>query len=285
MAAGFLAPLRRFDYHYPMNRAFSLVELSIVLVILGLLTGGILAGQSLIRAAELRSVSADVNRFTAAAQSFRDKYFSMPGDFTKATSFWGNASTGTTGGECATPLTDVGTGTQTCNGNGDGYIGDGGASCHERHRMWQHLANAGLIEGSYSGIAGSAGMCHAVLNTTPTNSPRSRIATAGFSVASGAGTNAGHHSYFDGVYGQRFFFGAQNDTLASSLWAPVIKGEEAWNIDTKMDDGKPATGAVQTYKNGSTWGSPACATTNANATAEYALNVSGNICALMFKFN
>lgn len=285
MAARFLAPLGKLHYDCRMQRGFSLVELSIVLVILGLLTGGILAGQSLIRAAELRSISTDVNRFTAATQAFRDKYFSMPGDFSKATSFWGNSSTGTTGGECASPTTDIGTGTQTCNGNGDGYIGDGGASCHERHRIWQHLANAGLIEGQYSGIAGGSGVCHAVLNTNPTNSPRSRINTAGFSVASGAGTNSGHHSYFDGTYGQRFFFGGQNDALASSLWAPVIKAEEAWNIDTKMDDGRPATGTVQTYKNGSTWGSPACATTNASATADYALSVSDNICALMFKFN
>ena len=59
---------------------FSLVELSIVLVILGLLTGGILAGQSLIRAAELRSISTDYSRYIAAVQAFRDKYFALPGD-------------------------------------------------------------------------------------------------------------------------------------------------------------------------------------------------------------
>lgn len=57
------------------KRGFSLVELSIVLVILGLLTGGILAGQSLIRAAELRAVSTEYSRYATAVQSFRDKYF------------------------------------------------------------------------------------------------------------------------------------------------------------------------------------------------------------------
>lgn len=60
-------------------KAFSLVELSIVLVILGLLTGGILAGQSLIRAAELRAVSTEYSRYITATQSFRDKYFAVPG--------------------------------------------------------------------------------------------------------------------------------------------------------------------------------------------------------------
>ena len=48
-----------------MKQGFSLVELSIVLVILGLLTGGILAGQNLIRAAELRAVTTQINNFSS----------------------------------------------------------------------------------------------------------------------------------------------------------------------------------------------------------------------------
>lgn len=69
-------------------RGFSLVELSIVLVILGLLTGGILAGQSLIRASELRSVSTELQRYSSAIYSFRDQYMALPGDMLNATSFW-----------------------------------------------------------------------------------------------------------------------------------------------------------------------------------------------------
>jgi prepilin-type N-terminal cleavage/methylation domain-containing protein len=60
------------------RRGFSLVELSIVLVILGLLTGGILTGQNLIRAAELRSAVTELQRHQASTQSFRDKYFAIP---------------------------------------------------------------------------------------------------------------------------------------------------------------------------------------------------------------
>jgi len=52
------------------RHGFSLVELSIVLVILGLLTGGILGGQSLIRAAELRSIASDLFRYGTAVNSF-----------------------------------------------------------------------------------------------------------------------------------------------------------------------------------------------------------------------
>jgi prepilin-type N-terminal cleavage/methylation domain-containing protein len=60
------------------SSAFSLVELSIVLVILGLLVGGVLSGQSLIRAAALRSVTNDYSRYSAAVNTFKDKYFPAP---------------------------------------------------------------------------------------------------------------------------------------------------------------------------------------------------------------
>jgi prepilin-type N-terminal cleavage/methylation domain-containing protein len=61
-----------------MKAAFSLVELSIVLVILGLLTGGILTGQNLIRAAELRAVVTEFNRYQTAVRTFEDKYSPFP---------------------------------------------------------------------------------------------------------------------------------------------------------------------------------------------------------------
>jgi len=65
--------------------AFTLVELSIVLVILGLLVGGTLTGQSLIHAAELRSVVKDYEKYKTAMHVFEDKYFALPGDMTNAT--------------------------------------------------------------------------------------------------------------------------------------------------------------------------------------------------------
>jgi prepilin-type N-terminal cleavage/methylation domain-containing protein len=130
-----------------MRNAFSLVELSIVLVILGLLTGGVLAGQSLIRAAELRSVNNEATKYISAVHTFRDKYFALPGDMANATRFWGAAH--------ATPATcrnTVSTSAATCDGNGDGRVLQTGTSM-EQMRFWQHLANAGLLEGSYDGVS------------------------------------------------------------------------------------------------------------------------------------
>ena len=105
-----------------MRHGFSLVELSIVLVILGLLTGGILAGQSLVRASELRAVSSEYQRYATAMHAFRDKYFAIPGDMTNATKFWGDDATA-----CADGAVADGT-PGTCNGNGNGILTAGAAS-------------------------------------------------------------------------------------------------------------------------------------------------------------
>lgn len=152
-----------------MRTGFSLVELSIVLVILGLLTGGILAGQNLIRAAELRSVVTEFQSYQTAVRTFQGKYFSLPGDMPNATDFWGAPGNNTA--NC--PAT-AGTGSQTCNGDGDGVVDINNVANQydEPLLFWQHLANSGLIEGSYTGIAGGAGTGHTIPGV---NGPRSKI--------------------------------------------------------------------------------------------------------------
>lgn len=57
-----------------------------------------MAGQSLIRAAELRSVPTDAARYLTAINSFRDKYFALPGDMANAVKFWGAQAGATTDG-------------------------------------------------------------------------------------------------------------------------------------------------------------------------------------------
>mgnify|MGYP000373149386 CR=1 FL=1 len=70
---------------------FTLIELSVVLVIVGLLIGGLLSGQTLIRAAEIRSIATQFTVFNTSAQNFRMKYKAIPGDMTNATTYWGAA--------------------------------------------------------------------------------------------------------------------------------------------------------------------------------------------------
>ena len=248
-----------------MSRGFSLVELSIVLVILGLLTGGILAGQSLIRAAELRSVSNDYTRLVTAVGTFRDKYFALPGDMTNATKFWGAADA-----DPATCRTSTNPG--TCNGNGNGKIASISLGSDEHFRSWQHLANAGLIEGSYTGVTGTSHPNEHVLPGV--NAPRSRINNAafGWNGSLGVVTNPADTHYFVGNYSNPLQFG----TSAPASYGPAIKPEEAWNIDTKLDDGLPHQGSVRSLKNASTI-NPGCA---AASNVEYALTATGTLCSL-----
>ncbi|MAR56637.1 MAG: hypothetical protein CMM93_05585 [Rickettsiales bacterium] len=246
-----------------MRHGFSLVELSIVLVILGLLTGGILTGQSLIRAAELRGVVTELQRFQTATRSFQDKYFAIPGDMRNATDFWGVAhATPTT---CATTAS---TDAKTCNGDGDGIIEHTvlNATSNEQFRFWQHLANAGLIEGNYTGIAGSTGNHDHVIFGT--NTPKSKLSNAGWSVR-----------YWSSIQFVRlehaFNLGAAS--TASTNNGAILKAEEMWSVDTKMDDGKPATGKIR--PNDITH--PNCVT-NTTSTAAYQLSDSNTACALLF---
>lgn len=249
-----------------MQRGFSLVELSIVLVILGLLTGGILAGQSLIRASELRSLNADIQRYMAASNTFRDKYFALPGDMTNATRFWGRLNgnadcVSTHGGAVATP--------GACDGNGDGRISMAAAASQagEGWGFWQQLAHAGLIEGNYTGLAGSSAAYpgrHAILGI---NAPRAKLSNVGFSIEYASGG-----SY--GIANTNYLYIGVPDPAGGPTWNPFLKSEEMWNVDVKTDDGRPGTGKVITSH--SLVGS--CVTTNVAATAEYKLDDTGIPC-------
>jgi prepilin-type N-terminal cleavage/methylation domain-containing protein len=131
---------------YARNRhgGFTLVEIAIVLVIIGLLLGGILKGQEMITQAKIKNVINDFNGITAAVNSYRDRYRTLPGDDKGAVARWGAGTT---------------------DGNGDGVIAGkysaiGGPV--ESQLFWQHLRLAGFVPGggyeqprnSTSGIIG-----------------------------------------------------------------------------------------------------------------------------------
>lgn len=243
------------------SRGFSLIELSIVLVILGLLAGSLLVGQSLIRASELRSVSADFQRYQTAINAFRDKYFGLPGDLSNATAIWGSA--GGTGAD-ATCFSTVATTTATCNGNANGQI-DVTFSYGEAAEAWKQLTNAGLIAGNYTGVKG-VGWVPGV------NTPGSKITNAGFSYAYSSITGAFNEYWSGANNGNAIFFGTASDLMR---YSNTIKPEEAWNIDNKLDDGNPSTGRV-------TSNSTSACNSGSYPTASYALSLSSRACSLRF---
>ena len=250
--------------------AFSLVELSIVLVILGLLTGGILAGQSLIRAAELRSVAADYSRYTAAIQTFRDKYLAIPGDMPNATRFWGRLNSNA---NCVTNSSAAVAAPGTCDGNGDGspiHAVMVASTSYENLQFWRHLALAGLIEGQYTGLASSAASL-----VIGENVPAKKISNGRWWQAV-AFNFVGDANVYALDYG--------NYLSITTATGPILRPEEAWNIDTKFDDGKPAYGKViAVYWNNLCAAADDGTSANNDLNASYRLTDATVQCALNFR--
>lgn len=222
-------------------RAFSLVELSIVLVILGLLVGGVLAGRSLIQAAELRTVLTQHRSYYSATQTFKQKYLALPGDITNATAIWGIAAGTGSDGLCgSTASTD----SKTCNGNGNGKVFPHVVA--ENFRFWQHLANAGLIEGTYNGDLVPESD-YATSNYLPAGKVRPSFWVVKYI---GDSTNITDPANYEANESNGMFLGAYNNAMwLEAAWPStgLLTPEEQLSLDTKADDGKPGRGSVVVY--------------------------------------
>ncbi len=228
-----------------------------VLVILGLLVGGILAGRSLIRASELRSVSADLTKYRTVIYAFRDKYMAWPGDMPNAQSFWPDCTDGTN---------------NACNGNGDGHIWRSGMSCSngnysmESVRSWQHLSLAGLAEGDYSLFNGVT--CNSTYNVgrPGTTVPILKISDTGILFYTSSSSATLNRKFF--VTGKYY-----SDSLENAFLTP----EEAWNIDVKMDDGLARRGKV--------WGNnghPTLGQSNCYSGNDYVFTEAAQHCRILY---
>lgn len=120
---------------------FTLVEIAIVLVIIGLLLGGVLKGQELITQAKIKNVTNDFNGLSAAIYGYQDRYKKFPGDDNGADSRWTDPKPG--------------------NGDGNGSVGDTGIKVildcgnnagAENCLLWQHLRLAGFISGDSASV-------------------------------------------------------------------------------------------------------------------------------------
>jgi prepilin-type N-terminal cleavage/methylation domain-containing protein len=115
---------------------FTLVEIAIVLVIIGLLLGGILKGQEMITQAKIKNVIADFSGVSAAYHGYQDRYRAIPGDDPNAATRWAVAPAATAG-------------------DGNGVVGglyntaaDAAGAAGESRRWWDHLRRAGFVSGT-----------------------------------------------------------------------------------------------------------------------------------------
>lgn len=248
---------------YTKTNGFTLIEIAVVLLIVGVVAGGVTTGKSLIRAAELRGIIEEVEDFRSAMFSFEAKYRGKAGDLRNATLFWGALNTNNT-----TCQSIAATGMETCNGNGDGRI-----LVHEGFRMWQHLSNAGLWAGHYSGVAGPEGVNDAVAGQ---NIPISAFDDTTYMMQ----YSDGFFLWFNTVKGNILFTGSTDTSGDNQPWRPYLTAQELSNMDIKIDDGHAVKGSIIGQKafvgpNGG-YG---CTTSNDEATAEYNTNKEGKICA------
>jgi prepilin-type N-terminal cleavage/methylation domain-containing protein len=204
---------------------FTLVELSIVIVIIGFLVAGIAAGANLVKQAQIRSVISDINSYQTGYNGFVSKYNAAPGDLNVASTYWPFGATG-----CASAaLNDV-----MCNGDGDGNILSMTDQTDEVAAAWKHLQLAGFVG---AGIAQFTAAVPAAL-TVGTNVPASKITGAGFimTASTNLSRNGAAVSLGFGGGSKNFLYLGKPLATNFTLNTGALKPEDAFNIDAKMDD-------------------------------------------------
>jgi len=193
-----------------MNRkqsGFTLIEIAIVLVIIGLLLGGVLKGQELINSAKVKNLATDFRNIPVYIYGYQDKFRALPGDDVSVSLHLGVASGVAVAG----------------NGNGliDGNWND--TSTSEAYNFWQHVRLAGLTAGSTTLGAADYLPVNSVGGNIGIQSGTSSLTTT--PVHDLAATPAA----IRGTY---------------IICSPNILGKFAKQLDIQLDDGNTATGAM-----------------------------------------
>lgn len=249
--------------HYNSEKGFTLVELAIVMIIIGLLIGGVLKGQQLIENAKVTATESHIEGFQAAYYSFRDAYGALPGDMANAdTRLSGcDATNNCDRGDGNAIIGDISPSTGGVRTGIDVSVSTAGLAFSENSMFWKHLALADLITG-----------------VDPTSSIAPNDLAWGQSNPS---------SPFGGGYSIVYANDISDDTFGHTIRlhkgltgniANGVTGEhpvtphQAANIDRKMDDGKSNAGWVQGEYLG----------TGCDASGDYDEQVESKNCWMLF---
>lgn len=232
------------------EKGFTLVELAIVMVIIGLLIGGILKGQELIKNASISATAAQLKAFESAYVTFVDMYAGKPGDISNARN----------------KIRGCNAANSCVNGDGNGFIWGtnsnnwGGAGFtdanNEKRQALKHLALADLIGG---------------VNTAATTGADGWVQPkiGGFLVMGESYGNEVHHrgggNTPAGIYVRQW-------RVATAGGTDVTTAAEIASLDRKIDDGVPSTGGLLLG------GNDLCLDGR-----DYAMNLDEKRCSFMYK--
>ena len=203
---------------------FTLVELAIVMIVIGLLIGGVLKGQELVGNAKVTATVAQIKGMDGAISTFRDMYRALPGDMTNP---GGRIPNCTALGDCSTA------------GDADGRLetAPGAVPANEAARFFVQLSSADLL----TGIRPDGGTVFGGIF------PESKI-NGGFTIGSAALpgdlTNAINSA---GARSGLYLTLLNDPTAVSADGTVVLTANQAYRIDDKFDDGLPNAGSVRAF--------------------------------------
>lgn len=217
---------------------FTLIEIAIVLVIIGLLLGGVLKGQELINSARVKNLATDFRNIPVFIYGYQDKFKALPGDDTGVVAH-------VAGVLAITPATKQG------NGVIDG-LWNSQTSTDESYLFWQHVRLAGLAPGV-------------------TTIPGTPAVGDGYHPVNAAGGEIGIQSN-NGTFATITKNAAGTASLMTGSYiicSQGILGKFAAQLDTTLDDGNPDTGSMRTADPVTAGQSVTTATVNANPGQAY----------------
>jgi prepilin-type N-terminal cleavage/methylation domain-containing protein len=191
------------------QKGFTLVEIAIVLVIIGLLLGGILKGQEMIVQAKVKNSITDFSGISAAYFGYQDRYRAIPGDDAQAATRW-TTPTAATAGNGDRVLTGV-----------YNALASATAPANESAQWWDHLRRSGFVTGSGT--------------TQPQNSFAGTIGVMQGDGTGQAGT----------APGAILAFGTAPGFTNLMMCSTNLPDKVAIALDVQMDDGTPSSGSVR----------------------------------------
>lgn len=229
---------------------FTLIEISIVLVIIGLIVGGILTGRDLINAAAIRSQLSQLDKYNAAAKLFDTKYGGLPGDLPNPyASQYGFIARGSLPGEGDGNgiIEGPAPGTHCVSHTTEGY----GNSYGEQTTFWEDLSQVGLIEGSFTSASETDSTIQLVNQSWGTaltaTYPNARIGGGNYVTVISGGPGWCDMSIAHNAINYFSLSVISLVNMNGTTSTPGLTVMQAQAMDSKIDDGLPLSGTVTAF--------------------------------------